>query len=332
MVTIVLFIFVTHGSMERPPDDVVTSFVHGMPQETRPVVQAATDPPSDEAVAAAAAAAGAATAVVVSWEDSSSRVARLRILEGLPQHPRWLSRRISFAASDPLLERDRALGLVIATIVDAGLESGTVVVRPPSPAAVASRPAAALPAPEAAPRREPVVSVPRPFAWALEADIMTALDADNGFEETVGGTVAVRRLLPHALAARGGLTLRSTETDGIEVRTQALMGLFGLAWTARPYRGPRALGLGVRADVLGARESIHYSGGPAGYANQQAFWSAGADLVVEAGFGLSPETALLVGLGAETLFTAADLVVEQTHLATLPRNRVILQLGLVSGF
>jgi hypothetical protein len=329
--SVVLLIVVGRGSAERPPDEAVAALVHALPDGTRTVVQTPPGVPSDSVITADAAASGAVAAVVVTWEDPGFLVARLRVLAGLPDHGVWVSRRISFGVADALAARDRALGLVIASIVEDGLERAASSTQPPPAAPVP------LTAPRAPPPPGQVVHpgvsggpvAPRP--WALEAEVTTALGSGSGIDDAVGGAVAVRRLFRRDLAARAGVSFRVTEADGSAVQTRATMGLLGLGWTARSYAGPGALGVGVRVDLLGAQQSVRYTN-DVGTVEEQAFWSAGADLVVEGGIGLSSETALVVGVGEEVMFRSVDLAVGQTVVATLPPNRLILQLGVVARF
>ncbi len=326
--TVVLFIFVNHGPTSRPPDGVVSACVRALPDGARAVVRTASETPPDEAVVNSAAASGAGAAVVVSWDDAGQLGAHVRVATGLPAHVRWESRPISFDAADQLAERERALGLVIASILDAGLEPAAAPrAAPPS----ARPPPVPPPAPETERR---VVAGPEPPlpGWAIEAEVTTAFESGNDLDDTIGGAIGVRRALSQSLAMRAGLAFRLTEWDGLDVRTRTVVGSVGLAWTARSHARPGSVGFGVRADFLAARESVLYSGRAAGAGEEQSFSSLGADLLAEVGFGLSRDTALLAGFGGEMLFTAADLVVDETPAATLHRGRLLLLLGILSRF
>jgi hypothetical protein len=318
--TVVLFIFVSHGPGARPPDAVVQASLGALPEGGRAVVRTAPQAPADEAVAADAAAAGATVAVVVSWEGADLLASQVRAVTGLPAHARWVSRRVSFDPSDQIGERERALGLVIASIVDEGLE---VVAAPAAPAA-----------PTRAPPEPPGPATPSPPVppWAVEAAVTTAFQSGNDVDDTIGGMIGLRRSLPHAFALRAALAFRLTEWDPLDVRTRTLAAGLGLAWTAWPYARPGAVGFGFRADLLAAHESVLYSSSAGGWGDEQSFSSFGADLVMEGGVGLSADTALMLGVGGEMLFTAADLEVEDRLAATLPRSRLILQIGILARF
>jgi hypothetical protein len=131
---------------------------------------------------------------------------------------------------------------------------------------------------------------------------------------------------------RAGLAFRLTEQDGLRARSQSLVGSLGLAWTIRRYARPGAVGFGFRADLLGMRQAVRYAEDALGGTDEQTYLSLGADLLAEGGVGLSPETALVLAVGGETMFTAADLFLGATHAATLPRDRLILELGILARF
>jgi hypothetical protein len=325
--TVVLFIFVSHGPTARPPDGVVAACVRALPDGMKPVVRAAPETPADEAVAADLVAVGATAAVVVTREDATVNAAEIRVLTGWPSHARWQSRRIFFDLGDQLAERDRALGLVIASMIQEGLEAG-VAVSPPPPPVVQPAPIAPPPASVQSRAVLPEHAGPR---WALEADVITAYESGTDLDDTIGGAVGLRRALPYNLSVRAGLMFRVTERDE-HVRTSMQMAALGLAWAARRAEKPWALGFGLRADLLAIRESVRYADDGVGGADEQSFRSFGADLVAEASLGLSPETALLLGVGGEATFTAADLRVGEELAATLPRYRLVMQLGVLARF
>ncbi|HVY38570.1 MAG TPA: hypothetical protein VHM31_11565, partial [Polyangia bacterium] len=119
----VLFVFVIHGASRGPADDVVAACLRALPAGIRAVTQTAAEPPADDALAAGAKAAGAVAAVVVTWPAADLPRADVRGVVGLPDHARWTTRAVAFEPADQLPERARALGLVIASIVQEGLNT-----------------------------------------------------------------------------------------------------------------------------------------------------------------------------------------------------------------
>lgn len=329
--TVVLFIFLSHHPTGASPDNVVTACVHALADGGRPVVRETAEAPPDEAVAAEAASVGAASAVVVAWEDANLLAAQIRVLTGGGARARWSWRRISFERADQVAERDRALGLVIASMIEDGFDV-RVAARPPAEPAAGARGAVAA-APTADAERSAVApAAPTPPRWTLEADAVTAFEAGADLVDAIGGGIGLRRLLPHNLAARAGLTFRLTEPDDTAFRTRAVLGALGVVWVVRDYRRRGAVGFGIRADLLLMRESVHHSMASAHGADHQAFWSPGADLFAEGQIGLSAETALFMALGGETMFTEAEVVVGQTLVASLPRNQLLLRVGILARF
>jgi hypothetical protein len=234
-----------------------------------------------------------------------------------------VTRTVTFAPGDLVPERARALGLVIASIVQEGLAVPEAS-PPPRPALVRAAPE--LPAVAAAPA--PVDDGGR---WALEAGLTTALERGTDGDDVIGGTIALRRWLSRGLAPRAGLAFRLTDRD-IPVTSRAFSGSLGLGWASPRFGRARALGLGARVDLLLMRESVRVSQSKPLTAGEQAFWSGAADVLAEVGLGLSRATSLVGALGLEERFTEADVVLAGQHVATLPRERLILEVGLLSRF
>jgi hypothetical protein len=190
---------------------------------------------------------------------------------------------------------------------------------PPSPA-----PAAAVTTPA-----EPG-EAGEPPRWAIDAVVTTALEQGTDGDDTIGGAIGVRRFLPLRLALRAGLAFRLTERDDPDITTRALGGSLGLAWAAASFGRPGHFGAGVRADGLFMRHSVRDSQAPG--AGDRIYWSAGVDALAEVGLGLSRGTMLMVAAGLEELFTEATVTVPGEDAATLPRARVLLELGVLARF
>ena len=321
----VLFVFVTHGAVQAPAADVVTACLQALPAGTRATTRTAAEAPADAALLAEARAGAAVAAVVVSWTDAALRQADVRAAVGLPDRPRWVTRTVTFAAGDQLAERARALGLVIASVVEEGLEPVVSPGPPPPPrappAAVAETPAAPI----------PVAPADDVGPWAVEAGVTTAFESGTDGDDVIGGTIALRRWLPGRLAPRAGLAFRLTDRD-IPITSRSFSGSLGLGWASARFGRPHAFGLGARLDLLIMRKSVRVSQEQPLTASEQAFWSGALDLLAEVGVGLSRATTFLGGLGVEERFTEARVLVPGRIDATLPRERLILELGILSRF
>lgn len=327
----VLFVFVTHGAARAPVDDVVAACLRALPPGTRHVTQTAPDAPADAALTARATAAGAEAAVVVAWPAADLPTAEVRAVVGLPEHARWVSRTITFAPADEVPERQRALGLVIASILEEGFAKG--LDRAP---AQGRQPAAR----EAPAREPPAVVAPiapahdegeQPGRWAIEAGVTTAYEGQTDADDTIGGALAVRRFVLRDLALRVGAAFRLTQRDTPDVNGLALIGELGVGWSSLRFGPGGRFGAGARADLLVQQQSVRVSGYPAA-GGAHGYWSLGADALGELGVGLARGTMLLVAAGLEEMFTEAEVIVQGRDAATLRHARVVLQIGVLSRF
>jgi len=333
----VLFVFVIHGASRQPADDVVAACMRALPPGTRAVTQTVAEPPADAAVAAGARAVGAVAAVVVTWPAADLPRADVRALAGLPDHPRWTARAVAFEPADQLPERARALGLVIASIVQEGLGSGAAPAArappppvPPAPANPSPPPSAgvtAAPEPMPAARDEGDL----PGLWAVEAAVASAYESGTDLDDAIGGALAVRRYLLANLAVRVGVAFRLTQRDLPDISGLALMSSVGVGWSSPRFGPAGRLGAGARVDLLAQHQSVRVSGDRM-VSGERAYWAAGADAMGEVGLILARGTMILLAAGVEELFTEADVVVARQVDATFHATRFVLQLGVLSRF
>jgi opacity protein-like surface antigen len=311
-----------------------------MPAGAKSVVRVAPAVPPDVEVVGDAGKLGAAAAVIVSWPDASLLTTEVRVFVVAPENgaSRWMARTIVFSARDLPAERGRALGLVIASILDeswgiapvAKAEPPVVATRgegpktqqpvqPVVPLAVATRPGATESA-EAPPR------------WALEANVTTATGQWGDADDSIGGMVALRRSLSTRWALRAGLGFRVADVDGADATARTVVGAAGLVWTSAGFERSHAFGYGARADLLVAHASVQRGDGSSSSSQTESYWSLGGDLLGQVGYGLSPGTALLAGVGVEELLTAGDIYVGGQPAATIPHTQLVLEVGVLSRF
>ena len=312
-------------------NEAAAACLQALPSGAKTVLRTVPKVPDDADVSAAAAAAGATATVVVTWRDADHLVSDVRVRSTPPDGiVRQTERNVVFSARDQPIERGRALGLVIASILDEDWAAGprasnrvSVVplvvggraVDPEVPAAIAG--AHGLP-PREAPR------------WALEANVITAVDAQEDFDDAIGGLVALRRSLTPRWALRAGLGLRVADLDGANATARTTLGSLGVVWASRGFAEGARVGFAVRADFLGVREVIKRQGdddqGTVG------LWTVGADVVGQIGLGLSSGTSLLGSAGVEGFASGESLVSDGQPPATLSRGRLIFELGVLSRF
>jgi hypothetical protein len=290
--------------------DAATACLESMPAGAKSVVRTAPVAPPDAEVAGAASASGAAAVVVLTWHDPSLLTTDVRIFVVAPEDrvSHWVTRTIVFSARDLPSERGRALGLVIASALD---ESW----------GVAPAEARASPAPS------PSGEVQR---WALEANVTTAIESLGDVDDTIGGTIGVRRSLSGPWALRAGLGFRVADIDGANATARTVLGAVGIAWT-RSLDRPQAFGFGARFDVLGVHEALKRGDGDDAGDHVEG-WSIGADLLAQGGYGLSQGTTLIMGVGVEGTLTEVGLGTVGRPAATIPHTQLVLELGVLSRF
>ena len=309
--------------------------IEAMPSGARSIVRAVPSMPDDLDLAADASAEGADAVVVLSWHDAAFLTTDVRASVTSPgsRIRGWIARTVVFSARDLPAERGRTLGLVIASMLEES--SGDEASRNRE----APGPSAADPLETAPADREsaPVVvagamapSPDQPTRWAIEANLTTILDSAEGFDvDALGGSFALRRSISHHLAWRAGLGYRVATVDGADATTRTASAAFGGAWTSPSFGRPHEIGFGARLDLMVRHEEIRReSSSP----NAQGYWSVGGDLLGQIGYGLSQGTALLLGGGLEETLTAADVVVAGQAVATIPHQRLVFELGVLSRF
>jgi opacity protein-like surface antigen len=283
--------------------------------------------PRDVEVVGDAAKLGAAAVVLVSWHDASLLTAEVRVFVASPEDgvSHWIARTIVFSARDVPAERGRALGLVIASVLD---ESWGIAPAPKAepPAAVENRPV------PLATRAAPVEAPEAPPRWALEANVTTAVGHWGDMDDTIGGMVGLRHSVSTRWALRAGLGFRVSDVDGADATARTVLGGVGVIWMSSELERPGTFGFGGRFDLLGVHEAIQRGEAGQSSSRTETYWSLGADLLAQVGYGLSRGTALLVGVGVEELLTEADVYVGEELAATIPRTQMVVELGVLSRF
>ena len=308
-------------------NEAAAACLQALPVGAKTVVRTFPEVPDGVGVSAAAAAAGATATVVVTWRDAGQLVSDVRVRwTSLDGNVRQTERNIVFSARDQPIERGRALGLVIASILDEDWAAGIRTTGRASilPLVGGGAVDTEIPAAIAASHQRP----PREAArWALEANVITAVDEQEDFDDTIGGLIALGRSLSPRWALRAGLGFRVADLDGANATARTTLGSLGVVWATPGFTEGRRVGFAARADVLGVHEVIK-RGDDEGHGH----WTVGADLVGQLGIGLSAGTSLLLGGGVEGFASGESLVSEGQAPATLPRGRVIFEVGVLSRF
>src|SRR5438105_416505 len=100
--------------------DAASACLESMPAGAQSVVRVAPTVPQDVEVVGDTSKIGAAAVVIVSWHDASLLTTEVRVFVASPEDgvSHWIARTIVFSARDLPTERGRALGLVIASVLD----------------------------------------------------------------------------------------------------------------------------------------------------------------------------------------------------------------------
>jgi hypothetical protein len=317
--------------------EAASACLESIPAGARSLVRVAPAIPRDVDVVGDASKIDAAAVVIVSWHDASLLTTEARVFVAAPEDglSHWSARTIVFSARDLPVERGRALGLVIASVLDESWGIAPVAQAEPS-APVAS------PAKEAGnigeqpvavtTRPGPIESREAPPRWALEANVTTATGHWADVDDSIGGMIGLRRSLSTRWALRAGLGFRVADVDGADATARTLLGAAGVAWMSSRLERPHVFGFGARADLLGIHEVIQRGDGGQNGSRTEGYWSLGGDLLAQVGYGLSPGTALLVGGGLEESLTEAEVYVAGQPAATIPHTQLVLELGVLSRF
>src|SRR5262252_2147997 len=124
---------------------------------------------------------------IVAWDGPARTQARVDVGLQAGENASWQSRSLPFSAGDPEVERWRAVGFAIATLLgDRVVESGA------EPDKAAPRPAETLPPPAGAAPGAPAPELP--VSWWLDGQFVVLTGFESGFSAP-GGQLQVSRAL-----------------------------------------------------------------------------------------------------------------------------------------
>ncbi len=256
--------------------------------------------------------AGARAAARVTWLDDAHLRADVAVcLEPPAQH-----QTITFAPSDPLPERGRALGVVVAYhLVTPPQETASPEPSPPQARAPAT---VAVPAPAA--------GAGEPRRWALEAFAALGLPF-GGDGAGFGGGLGLRWRGEERWGARVGARLRGAEIGA----AQASYSGWALAAGVTRRLGPPAAGwipgLSVRAEGLLLYEVLtHYSSDDPAPVRRGRLLPA-LSALLEATFRLTGSAALYLNAGAEVATGPTEILVQKSKVAELAPWRAVAEAG-----
>ncbi len=241
----------------------------------------------------------ASMVVSVTWSADQSRA---HVHVHFAERPGWLERDVSFSPHDPAAERGRTLGFEIASMVP-----DLPPPQAPPPPSVAAKP-----------EERPLLSVAtRPSPWAFDLNGAAAF----GGEATGYGIGAGARwaFVPTAFVRAGG-AVRFGRVLPANATSTSWVPAIGAGYASSASHRIR---LGARVDGLGIFTELARSTS----AESRGRWTPGVDVVAEVELAASPVT-VAGAIGAEYALGSTDVRVGDTDAATLPRLRLLTELGL----
>jgi hypothetical protein len=289
---------------------------------TTVMIRSLSGEPPDSDMFSAGRAAGATVVARLSWDDPQRLHGTVRVRTLASDHS--ATQTLTFEPSDPLAERGRALGLVLATLL-APENSHDRDDRHPEPREVRARGDTAVPVAVA-------VSTPPPGAlgpgrWFLDASAEGAV-AVGGAGSGLGGTVGVGRRSAGGIGWRIGAHARFGELE--QAQANLLSGGLSAGVVATLIQ-PAERGhfeLALRLDALVLYETLSHFSNDDTERVRKGRLVPGVGLSAEAGFLLAPGAAVFFGAGPEVVFGRTDVFVRDVKVAELAPLRVSMCGGL----
>lgn len=319
MATPVVVIVVQQADAHSPSTQAMVATARAALGGSTVLVQESVSPPTDEQALEVGATAHADAVVVVTWPDAGGH-ARLhfRVLS----EPKWADRELTFTPADAPTERGRSAGLTIAALVPSEAPPPVAVV-PVAPPALP--PPRDTPVPERTPPRLRQKEPTRPAQLQLDAAALGSFGF-LGVAGAGGGELAVRVVLPELLTFRLGGGVRFGEidarTEATELTTATSRITAGVVVHAARLR---AFELGIGVDTAVVYHSVSRIALDGSRQTHGRFLGAG-DLLFDGAYWFD-RVALFAAAGVELALGETRVLVGSETLATIPRARGILLLG-----
>ncbi len=265
------------------------------------VVFATGEPPPAEA-AGFGARVGASLVAVVSF-DPARGSARLRV-QPAPQ-AEWIERELAFDSADAEVERARAVGFAILSMLPSS--------EPPAP-------------PPPPPDRGPSGDRARRFPWVLEAGALATVGV-GGAATALGGVAGGRVFVRGPAFLHAGLSARRGEVSSAQASTTFVTAAAGAGLSTRVAPG---WVVGGRTDLV--LQHLQISRVSPNADESGGRWVPGVQVLGEGGLRLSDHALVRAALGAEIAFGRTAVVVGGTRTGVVPPLRTLLELGVAVEF
>jgi hypothetical protein len=298
---VIVLLLVARGDMQQPAMAALTRAAESvLGPESHIVFHERQRALADDEAIALADQMRASMVVSVTWSSDQSRA---HVHVHFAERPGWLERDVSFAPLDPPTERGRTLGFEIATMVPDVAPSQAP---PPAP-------------PLAKPEERPLVPVSaRPSVWAVDLNGTGAVGGDaTGYGIGAGARWS---FVPNAFARAGG-AVRFGRVLPADATSTTWVPAIGVGYVSG---GPSSrVRLGARVDALAMFTEVSR----ASPAEARGRWTPGVDLLGEIEIAATP-VAVAAAAGAEYALGSTSVRVGETDVTTLPRLRLLAELGL----
>jgi hypothetical protein len=357
VIALVILVFLDAADAGTPlPETLARAAEQALGPGAKVAVRAVPGPVLDRELIEAGKSEAAAAVARLTWVDARRSQAHLEVhvLGGGERH---MTETLTFDATDPLGERGRAIGLVLASLLAPAPPGPPQPPQPPEPAqqrrpgdeahaqsppearARAERPAPEVANPPAAaaavtttssPPASPPSPTPRP-PWFLDAAAEGGI-AVGGAGSGLGAALGLGRRLTDRLDWRIGVRARFGDVGPAlaSVLSAGLSG--GLGFTMRRARDGERLELDLRLDALLLYEALSHFSSDDEEPVRRGRIVPGASLAAGARYVLGPGAAVFLGAGPELAFGRTDVVVHLQKVAELAPLRVSIQGGLRMTF
>jgi hypothetical protein len=230
----------------------------------------------------------------VVWLDTTHTRARVRV--HVSDTGRWTERSITFSAVDTSVERGRALGFAVTSMLPEE--------------ALSARPHRPLPRPEPPPAGPTETESPDDLRTALRLGGIGSVGL-GGIAGGVGGSIAGEFFVTPAVSVRIGFGGRSGAVPALAGTDLAgYAGVGGSFWPLPPGHN-RRIAVGVRADALALYHSVSNNLLGDFVVRRQSKWLPGIDVLGEVALSLLPALEIIGSLGVEVAFGSTPLVRQQ---------------------
>jgi hypothetical protein len=314
----VVLVFIASADASGPAVAALTEAVTGTLGAGAQVIVRSYDgaPPGDDQMEAAARAQGAAAAARLVWDRPGGSRAALDVY--LAQNDMTAHRVLDFEPQDQPVDRGRAIGLVLASLLLA--EAPEPPPREPEPLRPDEEPSEVV---------EPAVVPAGP--WALEGFALGGL-ALGGAGAGIGGGLAARFHLQPPWGLRLGLHARGGSVAVAQASSLAIALSAGGFRSLRRSADWRSWDLAARAEMLLMYEALtHFSADDPAPVRKGRLLPGGAALL-EAQWQIAPAAALHLAGGMEGAFGVTRIVVRGNQVAQLAPIRAVLEAGFRARF